>query len=221
MKALTQMKNLLLAAGIIMLLLLITCISVYADDEDIKQSNVSAKDRAGASVVISGSCGYNLTWTLDDEGILVISGKGSMTSASASTDSPFYGILSSIKSIVIEDGVTTVGSCAFYGCTTLESLTMADSITSIGEHAFRGCSKLTDFILSDNLKTIGDKSFYDCENLKSVALALGNYDLRETGILDYAETVKITSGSELSYVIYPEFGISVGVFQNCTRLVSI
>lgn len=180
MKALKQMKNLMLAAGIIMLLLMITCMSVYAGDEGIKQSNISAKDKAGASVVISGSCGYNLTWTLDDEGILVISGTGSMTSASSSTDSPFYGILSSIKSIVIEDGVTTVGSCAFYGCTTLESLTMADSITSIGEYAFYGCSKLTDFILSDNLKTIGDKSFYDCENLTSVTIpesivSIGDY----------------------------------------------
>ena len=89
-----------------------------------------------ADIVDSGTCGAegdgsNLTWTLDSEGVLTISGNGDMNG---------YGFLSApwqysseVKSAVIADGVTSIGNEAFYHCTSLTSVTIPDSVTRIGE----------------------------------------------------------------------------------------
>ena len=65
----------------------------------------------------SGVCGDNLTWVLDS-GTLTISGTGSMDDYQSSSDQPWYkeGVSKDIKTVVIEDGVTSIGKFAFYGC---------------------------------------------------------------------------------------------------------
>lgn len=86
----------------------------------------------------SGSCGDNLTWTLDDNGTLTISGTGSMTNYNSSDSSPWYNN-SNVKKVIINSGVTSIGSKAFYGCSGLTSITIPNSVTSIGEYAFEYC----------------------------------------------------------------------------------
>ena len=68
----------------------------------------------------SGTCGDNLTWTLSDSGTLTISGSGDMTNFSSGDGSPWHSSCASIKAVVIQNGVTSIGNYAFYGC---ESLT--------------------------------------------------------------------------------------------------
>ncbi len=85
----------------------------------------------------SGTCGDNLTWTLDSEGVLVISGTGDMEDYYSSSE-----LWVSIKSVVIEDGVTSIGHAAFLFYSSLTSVTIPDSVTSIGEYAFYNCSSL-------------------------------------------------------------------------------
>ena len=94
-----------------------------------------------ADIVKSGTCGAegdgsNLTWTLDSDGVLTISGSGYMCDY-GSSGAPWHG--SRVKSAVIADGVTSIGSCAFYDCTSLTSVTIPDSVTSIGCKAFGSC----------------------------------------------------------------------------------
>ena len=91
----------------------------------------------------SGVCGYNVNWTLDDNGMLTISGKGPMSNLSTD-DSPFYRNRSNIKSIMIENGVTTIMDYAFEDCSNLIDITIPDSVTWIGEEAFYGCRSLAD-----------------------------------------------------------------------------
>ena len=91
-----------------------------------------------ASAETRGTCGTNLTWVLDDEGTLTISGTGSMTDYTAST-TPWSA---SIQSVIIEEGVTSIGAYAFYSCPDLTSITLPQSLTSIGKYAFCYCSNM-------------------------------------------------------------------------------
>ena len=84
-----------------------------------------------AQAATSGECGDNLTWTLDDEGTLTISGTGDMTDWSYSSV-PWYSSRSSIKNVIIGNSVTSIGSSAFDSCSSLKSVVIPDSVTSIG-----------------------------------------------------------------------------------------
>ena len=101
-----------------------------------------------SNIVASGTCGAegnngdNLTWILDDEGVLTISGTGAMANWNWK-GSPWYANKDKIESVVIEDGVTSIGANAFDVCSGLTSITIPNSVTSIGAKAFRGCSGLT------------------------------------------------------------------------------
>jgi len=99
---------------------------------------------AAATETASGICGDDLTWVLDSDGILTISGSGAMADYASCSNSPFYQRRSSIKTVVLESGVTSIGSNAFYNCSGLESVTIPDGVTSIGSNAFYGCKGLTD-----------------------------------------------------------------------------
>lgn len=66
----------------------------------------------------SGTYGDNLTWTLDDAGKLTISGTGAMEECFV----PWYGLRDSVKTVVIENGVTSIGEGAFDGCTSLSDV---------------------------------------------------------------------------------------------------
>jgi len=106
---------------------------------------VAFPTRAEAAVVNSGTCGENVTWTLDDEGLLTISGNGPMDDYSrtgpAHTDVPWN--VSDVNGVIIESGVTTIGAYAFYNCSSLQSVSIADGVTTIGVCAFENCTGLT------------------------------------------------------------------------------
>lgn len=73
-----------------------------------------------AVILMSGTCGENLTWSLDSEGVLLISGTGDMTDYSSYTACPWYNFGDQVKKIVVEDGVTAIDECAFYSCSNSE-----------------------------------------------------------------------------------------------------
>lgn len=112
-----------------------------------------------AEIINSGACGENLAWTLDDSGTLTISGTGEMREM---WDAPWYILRSSIKTVVIQDGVTSIGNGAFSGCDSLTSITIPDGVTSIGDSAFYGCYNLTTISIPDSVTTIGSYAFKYC-----------------------------------------------------------
>ena len=95
---------------------------------------------AQAATVASGTCGDNLTWTLDDTGILTFSGTGAMADYSASDAyAPWWEWRNVITSIILQPGVSNVGGHAFKYCSNVTSVTLPESVTSIGDRAFAEC----------------------------------------------------------------------------------
>ena len=119
-----------------------------------------------ATAATSGTCGNNVTWTLDDNGTLTISGTGEMENYR------FYSLFynSNIKSVIIENGVTSIGDDVFESCISLTSVTIGNSVTSIGNSAFCDCSGLTSITIPDSVTSIGDSAFRDCISLTSVTI---------------------------------------------------
>ncbi|WP_394901913.1 leucine-rich repeat domain-containing protein, partial [Bacteroides xylanisolvens] len=75
---------------------------------------------------------------------------------------------SSLTSITIPDGVTSIGSYAFSGCSSLTSITITDGVTNIGSYAFSGCSSLTSITIPDGVTSIGSYAFSGCSKLTSI-----------------------------------------------------
>lgn len=90
---------------------------------------------------ISETCGDNLAWELK-EGILTVSGSGAMESIQYKRPA-WYDRRKEIESIVIEEGVTSTGACAFEYCTGLKTAAIAESVSDIGTAAFRNCEGLS------------------------------------------------------------------------------
>ena len=118
--------------------------------------------------IASGTCGDNLTWELTADSVLTISGTGTMNNSSSSSRAPWYDYRSSIKSVVIEEGITSIGNYAFNACSGLASVTIPNSVTSIGNYAFNDCSGLTSVTIPNTVTSIGRSAFYGCTNLKTV-----------------------------------------------------
>jgi len=113
-----------------------------------------------------GSAGTNISWHLCyDEGVLTISGSGAMTNY-GSGGAPWYNWRSSITSVVVESGVTSIGDYAFQGCTNLTEVTI--SVTSVGQSAFSDCTGLTDVTIGNIVTTIGDYAFQGCTNISTI-----------------------------------------------------
>ena len=157
----------------------------------------------------------NLTWKLYEDGTLNISGKGAMKNYDREGDnpSPVYNNLS-VKKVVIEDGVTSIGDAAFYDCNNLTSITIPDSVTSIGNAAFSFCSSLTSITIPDGVTSIGNSAFSNCNILTSITIPNS-----VTSIGAYA----FSYCSSLTSITIPDSVTSIGdyAFRNCSSLTSI
>ncbi|MBQ9209633.1 MAG: leucine-rich repeat domain-containing protein [Oscillospiraceae bacterium] len=189
-----------------------------------------------AAELASGTCGDNVTWSLDDAGKLTISGTGRMGGFGAHTP-PWKKHKSDITSVVIENGVTSIHLYAFYGCTSLTSVTIPDSVTSIDFNAFDGCTGLTSIKLPDSVTSIRDGAFQNCENLTSVKIPNSLKSITEGAFRNCAALTSITipdsvtsigsyafdGCAALTSLTIPNSVTSIGsyAFQSCTGLTSI
>lgn len=139
----------------------------------------------------SGTCGDNVNWTLEN-GVLTISGSGAMTAYTEHNMAPWLTYANRIQRVVVEQGVTNVGSMAFYQCEKITSVTLASSVKTIGSLAFVGCTNLrqvtmssverlemgcfhgclslSNVILPQSLQYIGDEAFFRCKGLGGITV---------------------------------------------------
>ena len=129
-------------------------------------------------VIASGSCGKNVNYELYDDYTLRIFGNGAMTNydhtfSDLGTNSPWgtgSQLITKIKTVVIEDGVTRIGAHIFMGCSSLIKVIIPNSVTSIGHEAFRDCGALTKIDIPNSVTTIGTGAFENCTSLVEVNL---------------------------------------------------
>ena len=126
-----------------------------------------------AAVTASGTCGRygnNLTWTLEN-GVLTVSGQGDMMGHYENGDS--------IPWRLYDDGTVIPKDLR----SEIQSVVIGNGVTSIGERAFDGCSNLKNVTIADSVKRIADWAFYECTNLSSVSIGSGS---QLTSIGEYA-----------------------------------
>ena len=127
-----------------------------------------AAKAAAATIVDSGKCGDNVTYTLDSDGLLTISGMGAMSDYAWEWIPPWEKTL--VRSAVVSDGVTNIGGFAFRGCSGLTDITIPDSVTSIGNYTFEDCRSLTSVTIPSGVTNIGGSAFRDCTGLTSITI---------------------------------------------------
>lgn len=126
-----------------------------------------------------GMCGTNVAWAMTKSAgssnydVLTISGTGAMDDYGNLSNSlaPWINdFASTIKTVVIDDGVTHIGGCSLYGCNILTSVTIPTSVTSIGDHTFYDCNHLTSVTIPPSVTSIGSGAFQYCSSLTSVTV---------------------------------------------------
>ena len=174
------------------------------------------------NIVLSGNCGEHVTFVLDSDGVLTISGSGDMSDYSYNYNQGAPWKKSLVKIISISKGVTSIGDFAFYNCSGLTNVTIPESVTSIGYSAFYDCSGLTNVTIPESVTSIGDFAFYGCSGLTSAGSIGGGYDY-EFGWKDKIPDNAFCGCSRLTSVTMPESVTSIGdaVFHHCIGLTNV
>lgn len=175
-----------------------------------------------------GQCGEDVYWSVDTEtGLLTISGTGKMYDYTDGTQNPFY-CLSSVSSLVIEDGITSVSDYCFYCCTGLESIEIPESVEYIGAWAFYGSDSLEKFIVSENnAYYVSDENgvLYSKDMKNLIQYPAGNnsqsYKIKNGVEVLYPES--FNHAQNLNYIYLPDTVkfIGYGTFTLCTGLEKI
>ena len=183
----------------------------YGEDNTVTKEYKLKEFKKGDT--IGGQCGENLNWSYKD-GVLTISGNGAMPNYSswdASKKPPYDSFKSSIKSVVFEKGVTSVGQFAFSGYDSLESVTLSDTVETIETNAFYNCTSLQSVTFGNGLKTINNYAFAYA-GLKNITIPKSLETVGENifNNCKSLESVTIESASTGKYM-----------FDGCTALKSI
>lgn len=198
---------------------------VFTDPFEFTKKDSAGGDDSGETtdpdrtVIDSGNCGANgdnVTWTLYDDGELVISGSGTMKEYGYdSTSRPlWYSYSSYIKTVKIENSIKNIGSYAFSDCANLTNIIISDSVTNIGGAAFKNCENLKIIIIPDNVTRIGDSAFYGCHSLASVTIGSGVKSIGNSAFSMCSNLKKIEIPTSVT-------SIYDYAFSNCDSLASV
>lgn len=164
-----------------------------------------------ADSALSGSCGDSLndvSWTLAD-GVLTISGTGRMISPSG-----WKNLRSSVTSIVVEEGVTSICTSAFDGCSNAVSVSLPSTLTNISASAFCNCKSLTEVVIPEGVETIGHNLFTNCSGLVSLTLPGTLTTLADSAFAHCTSLSELTLSEGIQE-------LTQGAFMGCTSLTSV
>ena len=163
---------------------------------------------AHAAVIDSGSCGYSVSYTLTDDGLLTITGSGAMNS------SPWDNDL--VQTVKINSGVTYIANNAFYEAHNLESVSIPGSVERIGVSAFEGCDSLLTVNIPYGVKMICDRAFYE-SGITELKIMNSITEIGAEAFYNCGNLASISSGTSTSELTK----IGESAFQYCTNLQSV
>ncbi len=160
-----------------------------------------------------GTCGENVTWQLDTLGTLTISGTGDMADFE-SRKAPWYSLRNNIQKVIVEDGITSIGTWAFYECANVTEVVLGNDLTEIGDRAFGACKGISEITLPDSVIVIGEFAFANCEGLTGLTF---NETVETIGASAFYNCVGLTK------LTIPSSVTTLGekAFQNCTALTDV
>lgn len=189
-----------------LLAFMLMCISIFA----IGGISVSATE--------SGTCGDNLTWTLDDNGTLTISGTGNMENykfkkgvPGNQSISPWNDYREQIENVIIEKGITNIGDYAFYDCQKLASVKVPDGVTVIGEDAFCRCFSLIKINIPNTVTQIKSYAFGICKSIREIVIPDSVTQIGKHGFWDCYDLTDVTLSKSLTE-------LEDGTFNSCSSL---
>ncbi len=164
---------------------------------------------------IEYSAGPSVTWSVSDNGKeLYISGSGAMNEWDGEESvPPWYNENEYIETVIIEEGITTIGACAFEGMAELTEVQIPDTVTRIGWYSFAECTSLTELTLPESLLDISDGAFYWCDALETIEIPAS---VRTIGASAFERTA-ITSVTIPKHVTE----IADATFMECYDLTSV
>ena len=168
--------------------------------------------------VFTGKCGDNLTWTIDNNEVLTISGTGRIpdyndSSSGGNNTAPWYGYAYQIKKVVLGSGVQNIGNDAFADCYGMTDITIPDGVTSIGDSAFDGCSALTEISIPSTVSSIGSYAFSGCA-LREVEIPQGITSIQSRTFQYCTQLTKITIPDSVT-------SVETCAFDNCPVLKTV
>ena len=165
------------------------------------------------TVIGSGQCGNNVRWQLTANGKLTISGSGQMYDKTPA-DYHWGNLNGYIRSVEVQEGVTSIGNFAFFNCPQLEEISIANTVEHIGTEAFAQCENLKHLSLGENVTSAGEYAFGRCVRLESVTLPSSLKQIPQLMFADCTslKTVYLSDGIEV---------IGENAFFNCPSLVEI
>ena len=146
------------------------CGKLFQDPEGTRETTLEAETLPRLPGIDSGTCG-DLQWLLSDDNILTISGEGRIPDYSGTNLAPWYAYHKQIKGLVLEEGVTAVGSFAFYDCGALTEVQFPKTLRMVGSSSFAYCDSLRLLDLSKVPETVTEKTL-DLSGLAKLAATL-------------------------------------------------
>ena len=185
------------------------------------------------AVNYSGKCGgegdgSNITWSFNtDTGLLKFEGTGKMANygPDGAFPSPWYDKYESqIRSVEIGEGITSIGSCAFYKCINLASAVIPEGVTTLGDSAFSACRSLKEIYIPSTVEKIGTRTFSWFVGLEKITVSENNPVFHSDGncIIETA-TKTLLTGCNTSVIPTDGSVTAIGdnAFSGCNGLSSI
>ncbi len=163
----------------------------------------------------SGTCGENVTWEFNTTtGVLSISGSGSIADYTHVDKAPWNSYTSNITSVVINNGVTSIGTRAFANCVQMTNVTLPDSMICIGDYAFNYCSRLKNLTIPNSVTSIGSYAFYYCYRLDNLTIPNSVISIGSSAFKSCSGLTGLTIPNSIT-------SISDSAFYMCSGLTSL